>query len=142
MKKVKSMWAPVLFGVWTIFIFVRSLQPAGVSNEESGRLLLVLQQLVPFELTQHMVRKAAHFIEYAVLGFFGWFVFESRRSWERTAFALSACLLAALCDETIQLFVEGRAGMVADIWLDMTGVFGGVLVGAVVQMLFWRFRKN
>ena len=142
MKKVKHMWAPVLFGAWTIFIFARSLQPAGISKEESGRLLFFLQQWVPFELTQHVVRKAAHFVEYAALGFLGWFTFELRHGWERPTFAMVLCLLVALCDETIQLFVEGRGGMVADIWLDLAGVLGGVVAGAVLQMLVRRILKK
>lgn len=142
MKKTISIWAAVFFVLWTAFIFARSLRPAGASNEESGRLLLLLQQLFPFELTNHLVRKAAHVIEYAVLGLLGRFTFEGQRGWERSGYALVACLLVALCDETIQLFVEGRAGMVADIWLDMAGVCCGVLAGAVVQILFRRLRKN
>lgn len=140
MKKQCNIWFAAAFALWTVFIFVRSMQPAGVSNEESGRLLALLQQLVPFELTNHMVRKAAHFIEYAVLGFLGWFA-VGRSGWERPGFALVSCLLVALCDETIQLFVDGRAGMVADIWLDLAGALGGVLAGAIVQKLVHCVKK-
>ena len=142
MKKTINIWVAVFFALWTVFIFARSLQPAGLSNQESGTILGFLEQLLPFELSNHIVRKAAHVIEYAVLGLLGRFTFEGRRGWERPAFALAACLMVALCDETIQLFVEGRAGMVADIWLDMAGAFGGVLVGTVMQMLFRCLQKK
>ena len=142
MKKRKNLWAPILFGLWTVYIFARSLQPADLSNEESGRILSILEQLLPFALSNHFVRKVAHFVEYGVSGFFGWFVFESRRGWERPAFSMTLCLLTALCDETIQLFVEGRGGMIADVWLDMAGVLGGVLGGLIVQKLVCRFRNK
>lgn len=141
MKQVKRIWAPALFGLWTAFILSRSLQPAVVSAEESGRLLVLLQQILPLELTNHVVRKAAHLIEYAMLGFLGWFVFARRRSWERPAFAAVLCLLVALCDETVQLFVEGRAGMVADIWLDLAGALGGVLTAMILRWMARKCRK-
>ena len=42
-------------------------------------------------------------------------------------------LLTAFIDETIQLFVKGRAGMIADVWID----FGGMTSGALVMLAFY-----
>ena len=43
--------------------------------------------------------------------------------------------LAALCDETIQLFVPGRSGRIADVWLDTAGYFNGALLTLLIFSL-------
>jgi len=143
MKKTGNIWAMVLFVLWTLFIFTRSLLPAQMSNEESGWILMLLERIFPFALSHHMVRKAAHFIEFAVLGFLGRIAFSDRRkkTWERIIFPLMICFMVAVCDETIQLFVEGRAGKIADVCLDVVGAIAGVLAGGVMQLL-WRYTKR
>lgn len=144
MKKRGNMWAVILFVLWTAFIFARSMQPAGLSNEESEKVLSILEQLPSSGVSNHVVRKAAHVIEYAVLGCLGWFAFDwhEKRRWERALFAQMACFFVALCDETIQLFVEGRGGKVSDVWLDAAGALGGVVVSVCVQRLYQRVKKK
>ena len=46
--------------------------------------------------------------------------------------------LAALCDETIQLFVPGRSGQIADVWLDTAGY----LTGALLTLLIFRLCRK
>lgn len=112
---------------WLAFIFCRSLQPAATSDVESGRALDLLTRLFPFPLSMHFVRKAAHFTEFAILGVLAGLLFSTRsaRGWLLPA-AMTG-LIAALCDETIQLFVEGRTGKLQDVWLDAAGVSAGLL---------------
>lgn len=143
MKKSRNLWAVILFVLWIVFIFTRSLQPADLSDEESGRMLAFLEQFLPVELSNYIVRKAAHFIEYAVLGFFGWFAFGVQRE-RREHFLLAtiACFAVAVCDETIQVFVDGRAGRVSDVCLDTAGALTGVLAGAVLLILHHRIRRK
>ncbi len=43
--------------------------------------------------------------------------------------------LAALCDETIQLFVPGRSGQIADVWLDTAGYLTGTLLTLLIFRL-------
>ena len=50
-------------------------------------------------------------------------------SWPRCA---AARPLAALCDETIQLFVPGRSGSIADVWLDTAGYLTGALLTLLI----------
>ena len=45
---------------------------------------------------------------------------------------LFLCLLTALTDETIQLFVPGRSGELRDVWIDFAG---GVLGCGVAGMV-------
>ena len=67
--KEKRFWICLaLLLAWIIFIFCRSLKPADVSTSESQRVLDLLQRLCPFKLSMHLVRKLAHFTEFAVLG--------------------------------------------------------------------------
>ena len=56
-------------------------------------------------------------------------------SWPR---ALLPGPFAALCDETIQLFVPGRSGRIADVWLDTAGY----LTGALLTLLIFRLCRK
>ena len=56
-------------------------------------------------------------------------------SWPR---ALLPGPFAALCDETIQLFVPGRSGQIADVWLDTAGY----LTGALLTLLIFRLCRK
>ena len=102
---------------WLAFIFCRSLQPAAASDVESGRALDLLTRLFPFPLS----------MQFAILGVLAGLLFSARsaRGWLLPA-AMTG-LVAALCDETIQLFVEGRTGKLQDVWLDAAGVSAGLL---------------
>ena len=143
MKESRKLWAVILFVLWVVFIFTRSLQPADLSNEESGKVLSLLEQLLPFELSNHIVRKLAHFTEYAILGFLGWFVYVPQPQKRRTGFfALLTCVAVSICDETIQVFVDGRAGRVSDVCLDTVGALTGVLAGAAALILYHRIRRK
>ena len=49
--------------------------------------------------------------------------------------ALLPGTLAALCDETIQLFVPGRSGQITDVWLDTAGYLTGALLTLLIFSL-------
>ena len=133
MKKGKIILG-ILIVAWLAVIWGHSMQPADVSAEESAGWLDVLYRIIPFitndDNGMYIVRKAAHFTEYAILGVLlalelayfvkGWL----RRFFEPVAFALSASFI----DETIQLFVEGRSGQVSDMWIDTAGAALGILI--------------
>ena len=53
--------------------------------------------------------------------------------------ALLPGTLAALCDETIQLFVPGRSGQITDVWLDTAGYLTGALL---TLLIFFLCRKR
>ena len=57
----------IIDAVWTAVIFSWSLAPADLSTKESSWVLLLAQKVLPF-VTMHMVRKAAHFTEFMILG--------------------------------------------------------------------------
>ena len=134
--KRKYIFAAALLA-WIAFIFCRSLKPAEISETESRGGLELLERLLPVGLSMHVIRKLAHFTEFAVLGVLAGLLFGRRRRNLLTGLLFSAMtgIATALCDETIQLFVPGRTGRVSDIWLDIAGAFTGaalILIGGAV----------
>ena len=81
-------------------------------------------------LTNLIVRKTAHFTEYAILGVLVSQALDPRPTVDVRALGLTvlACVIAASIDETIQLFVPGRSGQVTDVILDCCGAATGILL--------------
>lgn len=131
------------------FAFIHSSMPSEVSGDESESVMNVLQSILNFfgfkgELTDHLVRKLAHFTEYTAMGML--FVscaysFDRIRPYKYYSQILLSGLATAVCDETIQLNVPGRAGMVTDVLLDFSGVITGALIMLLVFRIYKRIRK-
>ena len=111
------------------FIWGNSLLPGAVSQAVSDGL----KQLMGLPLSagvqasgRDLVRKLAHFTEYAALGWLlGWRVAMGGKK------PVLALILGALCaclDETIQIFAPDRGPGLADVLLDSFGVLAGILV--------------
>ena len=129
MTRRRVFW--VLTALWLLFVWGHSLLPASVSKEESGHWLALLQNWLPW-LTDYLIRKAAHFTEYAVLGTLLFGAADTRRGlWFPPCFGL----LAALLDETLQLFAAGRSGQVSDVWLDLAGFLAGWILIALISLI-------
>ncbi|HIX15876.1 MAG TPA: VanZ family protein [Candidatus Hungatella pullicola] len=132
--KRRAIWTGVLI-LYTLFVFSNSMDPSDVSSQESSYVLSVVQNFLDpmgwaIPVTEHVIRKTAHFLEYSGMGGLLYF---SLRSWElpRYSTLLLYCLIGFLipfCDETIQLFAEGRSGQISDVWLDISGVIFGSLL--------------
>lgn len=138
MKDKKKFWIFFTLSLlWVCFIFARSLKPAEDSSAESGDILVLMQLVFP-GITMHLVRKLAHFTEFAILGtLVGLTQLQTRRI-NPTA-PLLAGLLCALSDETVQLFISGRSGQVQDVWIDFAGV---VAATAVIYICVSLRKKN
>lgn len=145
-----SPWVWVLRFVFTLalvcsvaFIFQNSLQIAEASSARSQQAMQTLNGLLGAlgtgPLSEHLVRKLAHFAEFALLGF--WFMLclrvYTRRFVRHTGWPLFFGLLVADLDELIQLYVPGRSSSVRDVFLDFLGVLAGLLV-ALLLLLFVR----
>ena len=130
MNRRASRILTVCAAAWLLVIWGHSCLPATQSGAESGALLTVVQNLLPW-MTDHVLRKCAHFAEYAVLG-----ALTAAALRTGAHFSWPAALLpgpfAALCDETIQLFVPGRSGRIADVWLDTAGYLTGALLTLLI----------
>ena len=127
-----------LAALWLLFIWGHSVMPAAVSKQESGHFLALLQTWLPW-LTDHLIRKAAHFAEYAVLGALVFLAADVRHGlWFAPCFGL----LSALADETIQLFAAGRSGQITDVWLDFAGFLVGWLFVLLIALCLQRRRDD
>ena len=128
--------------IW--FIFSNSMQIGDVSESASGRVLLLMKKVftrlgmpgVANHLTDHIVRKLAHFCEYTLEGFLLMLCMRvySRHPLRHITVPMLGGVLTALTDETIQLFSEGRSSQVTDVWLDSAGVLAGILVAIVLLL--------
>jgi VanZ family protein len=87
-----------------------------------------------------VVRKAAHFVAYAVLGALALAALVPRPGedddggggvvvgWREVALALGVSVAYAITDEIHQTFVPGRGGQAADVLLDAAGAIAGILL--------------
>lgn len=133
------------------FIFLHSSMNDDESNGESlaalSFLTVIFEKLgIPLELTNHTVRKAAHFLEFALLGVLVTLTLYTyiKKPLNNMTSVLFICLATAVCDETIQLYVPGRAGMVQDVLLDFFGSLIGVLIVSAIlfTIIFARNKKS
>lgn len=125
-----------------IFIFHNSLQPGVVSEVRSEETTGFLRKILGFIMARfleddHYVRKLAHVFEFAV---FGAVTMINMKVYgimvkARYYFGLMLGLLVAIIDETIQLFVPGRAGMVMDVIIDFCGFMLGFFI--CLMLLLW-----
>ena len=113
-----------------VFIWGNSLMPGNVSLAISDWAKELLKRFLPEDapMTREgsgLLRKIAHFMEFAALGFcIAWRRGMLRKSlipgfWSGAA--------AAAMDETIQLFVPNRGPGIKDVLLDSCGVLAGML---------------
>ena len=95
----------------------------------------------------HLVRKTAHFLEYAVLGFLFaclllWLKHVSVwriRLWQAWVFPVALGLFYAVSDEVHQIFSQ-RGARVTDVLIDLTGVIFGVCMAHVATWLLQLIR--
>ena len=103
----------------------------GLSSEAvSGGLLAFLGRFLPVLLTEAghtLLRKAAHFSEFALLGL----LYCGRHrlvKGEAPVHLMGFGLAVACIDETIQIFTPGRASSLIDVWIDASGFALGLLL--------------
>jgi VanZ family protein len=113
------------------FIWGNSLLPGEISGAISDAVKNLLRWCLSFLNLPSgggggggLLRKVAHFTEFACLGgLFTWLFSMLRRpAW----LALGCGFLAACVDETIQIFVPDRGPSVFDVGIDTAGVAVGV----------------
>lgn len=125
--------------LWLSVIFSQSMRTAPESTVYSSRLTLLLQWLLqteqPVDALEVFVRKAAHFAEFFLLGALiaataAVFAAAQKKQlrFGGSVHAAAAGLLCALCDETLQLFYEGRSPQISDVWLDWAGYLCGLIL--------------
>lgn len=145
MKK-KIILALLLLLMFLIFCF--SAQPSDDSTETSSHVCKILANLMFSDFSSynisvqniitdglsHIVRKTAHFTEYACMGFLFYFYFSDKKS--RCLLSVLGVALYASSDEMHQLFINGRSGQVTDVLLDTCGGICGAFLAFVLLCIY------
>ena len=134
-----------------VFIFVQSALPGDLSGAESGFFVNMLHALTGLDqqTLSLLIRKAAHFTEYMILGILLFInVSDLQKIQEKKQSALTALTAwtaawtvgtaYAVTDEIHQNFVPGRACAATDVLIDSAGV----AAGAAIALLLTRLKKR
>ena len=131
------------------FIWGNSLLTAELSRAFSG----FVKDMLSFFFTgggaeeaeggDHLLRKLAHFTEFACLGvLLSWLIRMLRpKSWEYYGLPLLGGCMVACTDEIIQNFVPGRGPGILDVGIDTLGVTLGIVLISIytsIKSKFWR----
>ena len=152
----------ILILLTVVFIWGHSFMTPEMSTEESSFVKEIVEAVVQsvsnneaFTIPEIVIRKSAHFFEYAILGLELVILITINKSLQAdddkkrglikkllslypTAFIIS--LLVGFVDETIQYFT-GRYSSVWDVLLDMTGASFSILVFLLLRVLFLHRKK-
>lgn len=146
-KRLRIILTVLLLAV-LVFIWGHSVVPEQASKAESTSVMHWLEPILAFfvgkgNVTDHFVRKLAHFAEFAVLGALTAVLCLCGRSISvKNLIAVPVFgMAAALMDETIQLF-SARGSMIKDVWLDFAGVCFGGLAAALATYLIRKRKKR
>ena len=139
----------IIFITTLVFIFQNSLQPAAESSQKSENVMNSVKPLFEFFLgrgyvTEHIVRKTAHFIEFMVLGaelMLLAILSLNKLRFQNLINCLFSGLAIAVTDESLQMLTD-RGPLVQDILLDFCGVFTGVLIVLLIKPLFRKKRDR
>lgn len=124
-----------------LFIFHNSLETGA---ESSARSQAVMQMVNSFlaklhlgPLSEHLIRKLAHFSEFALEGFLLMLCIRvyTRHFVRHMSWPLLGGMTTALMDETIQLRSVSRTSSVVDVWIDMSGVVAGLLAALIILLI-------
>ena len=121
----------ILIALTLAFIWSNSMQSRAVSGGMSGSLKTWLEQLLHTEISEFLLRKAAHFSEYG-------------KNLQCGRNLLDFPLIGMLCavtDETIQIF-SGRGSLVSDVWIDTAGFSTGFFLTVLLFLFINHCKKS
>ncbi len=130
---------------WMVLIFCFSAQDSSQSSDTSGSIVVKIvsfaypdfnnlstaSQSDIIETNTVLVRKAAHFLEYFVLGALSYFAlgtFKQLKKMQYFVLPFGFCVLYAISDEIHQYFVPGRACRAFDVFIDSLGAAVAMLL--------------
>ena len=132
--------------LWMVLIYSMSAKTASASTEDS---MFITDYIIKFffsnpsdeflSFAENIIRKIAHFTEYAVLSILLTLTLKSfGLTLKKSALAVLISFLYAISDEIHQYFVPGRAGRAFDVLIDTSGAFVGYIILVYFQKIFVR----
>ena len=129
----KRIISTVLIVLNLAFIWGNSLISGEDSGNMSGGILVWVNSFLGLDeagaaVLHHLIRKAAHFTEFACLGVL--LAWNCQLRGEKHTAILPALLgmAAAVVDESIQLLTPDRGPSLTDVWIDTSGVVTGMML--------------
>ena len=123
------------------FIFRNSLESGALSSARSQAIMQKINEILSVvnlgPLSEHTVRKLAHFAEFTLEGFLLMLCLRvyTNRFVRHISWPLLGGMTTALLDETIQRFIPSRTSQVTDVWIDMAGVVFGALIALILLLI-------
>ena len=112
------------------------------SKEVSENLLMLIIEYLGNIVSHNVLRKIAHFTEYAALGFCVsgaiYFTFNKNKFY----IPLIPCVLYAVSDEIHQYFVPERACRIFDVFVDSCGSLTGILIFLLIIFIVNRRKRS
>jgi len=167
---VKLILCILLICLNVAFIWGNSLLPADLSEKVSGKVMEIYERILMHPVFEkisvklinlvnrildtsipnqnvgmHLLRKMAHFTEFLLLGLdLCWlFLILEQKGIHKLTMPMLFGSLTACVDETIQLFSDGRSSSLVDVWIDIAGLFAGIMILLIGHsILTMRRRKN
>lgn len=134
----------LLVFIWILIIFSYSLKNAQTSDNQSFFFVYIIDDILNYfnihldlNFLNHIVRKTAHFMEYAILGSLVMIAHNLRPLFKNTYFNLIFISIPFI-DETIQSFTPGRSAQLSDCLLDSCGF----IFGFICLLAFIKIKKN
>lgn len=123
--------------IWMIVIISLTLQTGDVSGGLSGGITIFLYNIIEglglsisMDNLHLLIRKLAHFSEYFILGLLVFLALTPYKISFKQKLLVVLCVGVgfAIIDETIQLFIPGRAGSIFDVAIDSLGVLLSIFI--------------
>ena len=132
-----------------ILIFMLSAQEGTMSSGISGEITKSVISIFKmdsgyYHVIETIVRKSAHFMLYMLSGILSFGILKTYKldSKLKVSISILICTFYATFDEIHQLFVEGRSGLLSDVFIDMVGATFGIIIVIMTSKVFSKKRKN
>ena len=127
------------------FIWGNSLMDGADSGNLSGGIMAWINSILGLDesgaqLLHHLIRKAAHFTEFACLGCLLAWRWGMDNAPNRILLPALLGMAAAVVDETIQMFTPDRGPSLKDVWIDTSGVVTGVMLLILGQYVWKKYK--
>lgn len=146
-NKRKSFF-PITIVLTLLFIWGNSILPATISAQISNGVIDFVKNIIGWidpipddtGITIN-IRKLGHFLEFALLGIqFTCLTYNNLK--KSSSMLLLIGVMVALIDETIQMFSKGRAAMIGDVWLDLSGYCFGIIVVISIHKICYLLKNR
>lgn len=134
--------------IWMFVIFGMSNAQGEESQGMSDTIVIFLSKILPFvsynDTWTFIIRKLAHFSEYAILGMLYYLFFSTYQTIaKKQIFILIGCVFLYACsDEFHQLFMDGRAGQFKDVCIDSAGGTTGILLWHLIYTYVKKYKQD